>query len=204
MTSRSASPGSWLVFCVFFGPATPKETAAWIGVSQRDVKAALESLDVTSVDIEAHGQGFLLLSEDAPTLAAATGSEDFSFLSFQDNLLTVHGGPGLFTNADHHDLEVATWGGRSETAPLGSLKHLGVRTLLRGSELVGLWEFDPDTHDIATATFSPLAATDRERLDEQAADLGAFIRDQLGHGRSFNLDTDESMRRRVAAVAALS
>jgi len=191
-------------FLDFFAPATAKEIADWVGVAQGDVKASLAQLDVHAVSIEERAGNFLIPARDSDELTSSPECNDFRFLSFEDNLLTVHGGPGVLTDPQFHELLVATWGNRGKSASLGSLKHLGQRALLRGDELVGFWEFDPDQESVVTATFRPLASRERKVLEDEAAQLALFLHDELGHGRSFSLDTDDALRQRVATVRAMA
>ncbi|MEE8525780.1 MAG: hypothetical protein V3T72_17720 [Thermoanaerobaculia bacterium] len=72
-----------------------------------------------------------------------------------------------------------------------------------GEKLIGLWEYDPDEDEVVTATFEPLSADLRNALDADRDHLTAFFRDQLGHARSFSLDTDDKVRERAALVRGM-
>ena len=50
-----------------------------------------------------------------------------------------------------------------------------------------------------TGTFTRAAAHKKA-----AAELARFIRDELGHARSFSLDTDDAVRARAKAVRSMS
>jgi hypothetical protein len=50
------------------------------------------------------------------------------------------------------------------------------------------------------AAFSGLSDRAQEALRAAAADTHRFIRDELGHGRSFSLDTNESLAERAAML----
>ena len=187
-------------FLTLFGPATVKELSTWIGVSQRDAKAALAKLPVVSVAIEEHTRVAVLLERDLDALTEAQPpASTFSFLPFEDNLLTVHGGPGVLANPRHHDREVKVWG-RGKGSTLGDVRHLHQRPLLLGENLAGFWEFDPDAKEVITLPFDPLPAKSKKALAAEAERLGAFIRDEIGHARSFSLDTDDKLRERAAAL----
>ena len=191
-------------FLGFFGPVSVKEISTWVGIPQRDAKTALTDLDTVRVAVEDHAPEALLLAPDRPALEAAVpASQTFTFLPFEDNLLTVHGGPGPFTPPAYHGFGVERWGSTKQ-APLGETKHLGRRPLFRGEELVGFWDYDPDADEIVTGTFEPLAPKDRDRLQGACTDLGEFIRNELGHARSFSLDTEDGLRRRSAAIRAMA
>jgi DNA glycosylase AlkZ-like len=190
-------------FFEFFGPATVKELAAWVGVSQRDAKAAMAELPLTAVTIAGHAPEAWVLDDDLETLvAAAPAPAAFAFLSFADNLLSVHGGPGVHVDPAHHRQPVSAWGSSKPTT-LGEARHLGVRTLLLGEKVIGLWEVDSDAGEVVAATFEPLSGKLRRALDADRERLAGFFRDQLGHARSFSLDTDDKVRERAALIRGM-
>ncbi len=43
----------------------------------------------------------------------------------------------------------------------------------------------------------------RKAVEALAEDMATFLREDMGHARSFNLDTDDTIRERVAIVRAL-
>ena len=49
---------------------------------------------------------------------------------------------------------------------------------------------------------APFAGPAQAALDQEASALAAFLADDIGHGRSFSLDTDDALRERAAAVRA--
>jgi hypothetical protein len=67
-------------------------------------------------------------------------------------------------------------------------------------QLVGRWEFDPETGSIAWASFAP---PDRA-LEEAVRKMEAFIREHLGDARGFSLDSPKSRAPRIAALRKAS
>ncbi|MEM8963327.1 MAG: crosslink repair DNA glycosylase YcaQ family protein [Acidobacteriota bacterium] len=192
------------------GVATRKGLAAWAGIKQGDAKAVLERLPVVAVEIEAATEidgatdTYYLLAEreswlDRPPEVAGS----LAFVTFEDNLLALHDGPAFLTESRHHHVEVPKWG-RAKGSTLGDITHTLARTIVIDGAIGGFWEYDPDRQEVVTATLEPASATVVDRLGSAAADPGAFIRDQLGHGQSFSLDTDDGLRKRVAFVESLS
>ena len=53
------------------------------------------------------------------------------------------------------------------------------------------------------AVFEAVSKESKRRLDEQAAGVSTFLATELGHGRSFSLDTDDELRKRAAFVKTL-
>lgn len=190
-------------FFEFFGPATRRELATWVGISQRDAKAAMEKLPLVDVAVEGRPDVAFLLEDDLPGFTGdAPPERGFSFLSFEDNLLTVYGGPGVFAGEAHHGHPVKAWGS-SKPATLGEARHVAERPLFWGHRLVGFWEYDPDAAEVVAGTLEKLPGAARKGLAEEREGLTAFIRDELGHARSFSLDTDEKVRARAFAVRSL-
>lgn len=187
-------------FFEFFAPATVRELATWVGVPQRDAKAAMAELPLEPVEIEGRrGQAWVLAGDRESLAATAPPPGSYSFLPFEDNLLTVHGGPSALVDPAHHGLEVPRWGGSRPTT-LGEARHIGYRPLIAGEKVVGFWEYDPDAGEVVTATFEPLARGEQKALGEARERVAARVRDDLGHARSFSLDTDDALRRRAAQL----
>jgi hypothetical protein len=54
-----------------------------------------------------------------------------------------------------------------------------------------------------TALFDEVTAETQDRIDAAAAATGRFLADEIGHGRTFSLDTDDYLRQRVAWLRSL-
>jgi hypothetical protein len=185
---------------IFFhaaGIATQKDFAAWIGIAQRDAKTALERLGLLPVEVEGSSE-IHYLPEDRRGLLDEP-ADAVALLSFEDNLLHLHGGPAFLVDEAHHGAEVPSWGmGRPST--LGEVRHLSLRSFVADGRIAGFWEYDPDTREIVLRPFAPLPKKTQAKVEEAAADLSSFLAEDLGHGRSFSLDTDEELRKRTAKI----
>ncbi len=85
---------------------------------------------------------------------------------------------------------------------LGDAKHSQLRSVLAEGRLAGFWEYDPDPRAIAIGFLSGRQPGNlRKKAEAKAAQLAQWIADDLGHGRSFNLDTDKDLRERVRLPA---
>jgi hypothetical protein len=179
------------------GLATQKDFAGWIGIAQRDAKTAIERLGLLPVEVEGSGD-LHYLPEDRRGLLEESG-DAVALLSFEDNLIHLHSGPAFLVDEAHHGSPVPSWGmGRPST--LGEVKHLTLRSFVAEGKIAGFWEYDPDAREIVVRPFSLLSKRTRAKVDEAAADLGRFLTEDLGHGRSFSLDTDEELRKRSAKI----
>jgi hypothetical protein len=191
------------IFFSQMAPATAKDFAEWSGLSQREAKDALTRVPLVEVDVEGYAEDSLVLTSDLAELEGKLRqNEAVRFLSFEDNYLTIHGGPAKLTDPSKHGLKVEVWG-RTRGATLGDVKHLATRTLLVGDSLAGFWEYDPDASQVIWATFEPVTGKVRDEIVEAADELGRFLREEIGHARSFSLDTEDAMRERAEIVRSL-
>lgn len=195
-----------LVQCIlgFAGPLTVKELAAFVGVPQREVKAGLQACDAHEVTVQGWPVPGYVRGQDAGALAADDDGAGpvVHMLPANDNLGSIHGGPAPLVDPEHHGIEVKTWGGRGDATPLGSVNHLGMRPIVFGDRIIGIWEFDPDSGRVKYGTFGTPPGGSKTAMAAEATSVASFITG-LGHGRPFSLDTDESLRKRVAWIASL-
>ena len=186
------------------GLATVSDFAGWAGLSKRDATAAIGRAALVPVSIEglddlayAPEANLAGLKKKAPEATAV------SFLAFEDNIVALHGGPGMFVDAKFHDYEVPQWGGGGKTEGLGKAQHMSMRAMVGGNRIPGLWEYDPDDKKAVFACFDKPPAALRKRMDAVAEEVGTFLREDVGHGRSFSLDTDDELRKRVARLRTM-
>jgi hypothetical protein len=181
------------------GPVTVADFAAWSGLSQRDARAAVEKLSAVPVAVEGYSDEAFVLEQDLATLKEkAPATTSMSLLSF-DNYLSFHGGPALLTDPKHHGQATKQWG-NSKGSTLGAVTHNSMRTLFDGDRLVGFWEYDPSAEEIVFNTFDPLPPKRKRTAQELAASLSTFLKDDVGHARSFSLDTMEAVQERANLV----
>jgi len=184
-------------------PATLKDFAAWSGFSQKDARAAAERIGLVPIAVEGYADEAFVFEPDLPELReAARPAASISMLSFEDNYLVLHGGPGLVTDPKHHEYPIKVWG-QTKGTTLGDAKHISMRSLFDGDQLVGLWELDPDKGKVVFGTFEPTSPARKKVIAALADEMGKFLIEELGHGRSFTLDTEDAMRERAAEVKRL-
>jgi len=195
------------IFLRTTGVSTPRAFAAWSGIGQREAATAFAAIKASQVQVEhATEQHFILPDQHDMLLdgrAMAAASEAVAFLPFEDNLLALHGGALWMVDSRYHGIEVPTWGMPGK-APIGQAKHMMLRSIVAGGEVNGFWEYDPDTGRVETALLGDVGPQVSARVAAEAESLASFIRYEVGHGRSFSLDTDDELRRRAALVRSMA
>lgn len=184
----------------FFGAAglAPlDQLAEWSGLGKRDARSAAERIGVTDVAVEG-SEGYCCLQGASPVETVGV-----AFLPFQDNLIQLQGGPQALVAPAHWDVPVPTWGrGKGDT--LGTVKHMAYRTIMLDGELVGFWEFDPVSNAVVTFCFASGAAKAEAAIKAEADAVAGFILEDLGHGRSFSIDTEKDLARRAGEIERMA
>lgn len=190
-------------FLTVAGPATLKQLATWSGLSRRDATAAVTAAGAIPVAIDGlTGDSWLLAHDIDASRSAAVCEPTVALLPFEDNLITMHDGPAVHVDPAHHDLPVDSWGGTKKPVTLGTARHIGHRTIVAGDRVIGFWEYDIASDSVVCAPFAPATGTLKGALDAEKASISGFLRDDVGHARSFSLDTDAAVQRRASAIHA--
>lgn len=191
------------IFLAQVGPVTLDHFADWAGLGKGEAKTALAEVDATPISVEGYSEDALVLTSELDDVRKAPPVTGVALLTFADVLFTSHGGPGVLVPTAEASRHVAVWG-RSSTQALGQARHMFQRAFVVDGGVAGFWEFDPDSEKIVVGAFSPLAAKMKKLVAARAEELACFIATELGHARSFSLDTDDGVRERVKAVRAMA
>ena len=188
-------------FLDFAGPSTIGHIAAWSGRAQRDLKPALDQLGAKPVTVEGVGESWARTGDVGAAMRASDPS-GLALLGFEDNYLVNHGGLATVSDPKHHAIEVDIWGsGKPET--IGVAKHIQSRTIVLDGLIIGFWEVDPRTEGAIWHTFDPAVKPLAAKLDELTADAARFLLDDVGHAKTFTLDTMELVQERADRIADL-
>jgi hypothetical protein len=187
------------VFLAHAGPATLDELCWWSGSGKKVATLALAGLQ--PVEVEGWRREAWILPEQAEALQAATpaGPEEVAFISGYDAYVQVRANLGLLTDPGEHGRVLQEWSPGS--ARVSEAKSTDTRLVVEGGEVVGQWDWDPDALEVVWGTWRPRG---NPAIPLAAGRADAFLRDELGHGRSFALDSPARARERVAGLRGLS
>lgn len=188
-------------FLAFAGPVSLAEAADFLGGPQRDWRVAFDAVGAEPVAVEGRKAAHFRLPESASP-ESGPPPDRVSFLAFEDPLAVIHGGPAAFVDPRFHGLAARSWGPGPATT-LGAARHLATRCVLRGDRLVAFWEYDAPAGSVVVAPFDADDRATRAALREPAAALARFIAEEIGHARSFSLETDEDVQARVFALRSV-
>lgn len=182
------------------GLGTVADFADWAGLGRRQAAEVVSRLPLAEVQVEGTEQPWYGLAEELDRLEGA-GADGCGWIPFEDNLIALHGGPRLLVPPEHHHVTVPVWGS-SKMSTLGEARHMSFRSVVGEHGIVGFWEYDPD-EGVVWRLLSRTSAAFAERVAREAESLGRFIAEELGHARSYSLDTDADLRRRADHIRSL-
>jgi hypothetical protein len=196
------------IFFAHHAPASDREFAEWSGLTLGQVRAAIAALpELVPVTIPGHAEQAYAHAEDLRPAAPVGQDGAPHFLPFADNLLLIHGGLGALCDPAEHERKVPLWGGRGSSERIGDARHASLRAIVYGGQLVGFWELSPKSGRIAYFTFDSARGAGgpaADGLQRAALQTQRFLLDELGHGRSFSLDTDGALDSRAGLIEGMA
>jgi hypothetical protein len=187
-------------FLGFAAPATLAQLSAWSGRPQRELKAAIERLDVACVQVEGLGEAYVRPADLRPRPPAPRG---IALVAFEDNYL-VHHGLAAVTDPRHHAIEADIWGSDKGPEALGKANHVLSRSIVIDGLIAGFWEVNPRAAGAVWHTFDPAPKPLARELDERTADTARFLLDEIGHAKVFSLDTMDDVQMRADRIGNLA
>lgn len=177
-------------FFQWIGPATLKEFQEFAGLGVAATKAAVAPLGLVPV---AGGAPQLLLPEERERYEAYIPPDQpsLSLVSSLDSLALLRRDLGALL--DEADRERPIYTERGATTG-GSLADATCHLIIDRGQVIGLWEYDPTTSEIAWMSFGAAPAGLREVIDRTER----FAREELGDVRSFSLDSPASRAPKIA------
>lgn len=156
----------------WIGPATLAEFQGFSGLGVKAAKAAVEPLALVPLEL---GADFLMQPEDLDALKSFKPPKDPQYA-------LVSGLDGIFL--------------LRRDAKSGTVKDLPSHAILDRGRLIGLWEFDPRTNQIAWQSF----VKKTKPLEQAVLRMEQYVHSQLGDARSFSLDSPKSRIPRIEAL----
>jgi hypothetical protein len=176
----------------WIGPATLTEFRWFSALSVKDSKAAMERLELVSID----GDRMMLGADREEFQAFKIPKEPhYVLVSSLDGIsLLRRDVKGLLEPGDRDRRFV----GNNDAVSLGSLADLPSHAIFDRGRLIGVWEYDTAAETIVWAAFIP---RNRE-LEKAVARTEEYVRTELGDARSFSLDSPKSRVPRIEALRA--
>ena len=175
-------------------PASLAEFRWFSGLGVRASKAAVEPLGLVPLG-EDHDDARLLFPQQTEAIhdIPISSHPNYQLVSSLDALFLLRRNVQSLLDENHRNQNVLVGNAYHE---VGGLTDLPNHAIVDRGRLVGLWEYDVETHSIAWMSFQG-----RNEALMQAVDrTEAFIHAQLGDARSFSLD---SPKRRAPRIKAL-
>jgi hypothetical protein len=201
LSQEEAENGLARRFFDWAAPATLKEFAWWVGISQRDARNIIERIGLIQVSIEGWAKEAWIPDRQTDELNAARAKKsdtDFTLLPFRDNYLYFRRGIGVLLDKADRATEVLDWMRRP--ALLGELDSLHHNAIIRGGRLAGYWEYDPKDDDVVWRACGRLSADDQREIKSKVADVRNFIRSQLGDVAFYAFDSGKNRRERIDSL----
>jgi hypothetical protein len=166
----------------WIGPAAFTEFQWFSGLSGKAAKAAVEPLNLATLD------KYLIFPEDLDAFEAfqVPKSPQYVFVSSLDSITALR-----------RNLESLAGEGVLSKAGVADAPH---HLILDRGRLVGYWDYDTAGEEIVWKSFYSATGGMGKTVNLALKQTNAYIRQELGDARSFSLDSPQS---RVARLAAL-
>ena len=180
----------------------------WSGLGKRAARAAIAELELVELTGEAndhaleHAQPMLAPHATLERATERSRAKPVTLLGLQDLYLVVHGGPGWVCPAAHLELEIPRWGPMRGGA-IRTTQHPHLRAVLVAGELAGFWDVDASMSEQHIAWLDAPAKAVAKQAELQVAALREFMASELGHAKTFSIDSDKRIDARFGLVQDL-
>jgi hypothetical protein len=183
-------------FFSWIGPATIAQFAGFLAISGRAAKAVIDGLPLVPIE---PGSDLLILESDLDSYQSFKASTDpqVRLIGGMDNLF--HLPKDVAAYVDEKDLKRSQVGEKGLTQ-IGLVQELLNNAIVDRGRIIGLWEYDADRAEIAWYSFVPTF----EELRKAVSETEEFVRDQLGDGRTFSLDSPQSRRPKIEGLRSMT
>lgn len=176
------------------GPATIDEMAEWAALTKGAIRKALASLSAEPISLHGWTDGAWLLPDDVRKWKTlAVDDNRVVFLPYRDPFVSVRRPPAVLVRRD----TVPVLNAKLRPVGIRDANGLNHHAIVAGGELVGVWEYDPETQRVITRVWNPDKAL-RARVAEAATQTERFIRQQLGDAKLSAVDPPARRATRIA------
>ncbi len=176
------------------GPAAVDEMAEWAALTKGAVRSALTSLGAEPISVDGWaGIAWLLPDDVRKWKTFAADDNRVVFLPYRDPFVSVRRPPALLARRG----TVPVLNAKLQRVGIREVNGLNHHAIVAGGELVGVWEYDPETQSVVTRVWNtdrPL----RTRVADAAAETERFVRQQLGDARLSAVDPPARRATRIA------
>jgi hypothetical protein len=180
----------------WIGPATAAEFQAFAALGVKAAQAAIEPLKLRPLE---KGDERLMLPDRLEEQQAfkAPKEPQYALLSRADGILLLRRDVKSLLASEN--LKKSAINEKAQPVEVGGPMDLPNHAILDRGQLVGLWEYDPESQSIAWTSFIRSNA----ELEKAVRRTEEYIRTDLGDARSFSLDSPKSRAPRIQALRKL-
>jgi hypothetical protein len=182
------------------GPATIDELCWWGTLPKGAVRTALQSLGAESVAVPGWAEHAWLPADDAIRWRQSKGDEGdrVVLLPYRDPFVLGRRPPAILTRMP----EATVLDDKLKRVPVNAIDALRHHVILRGSDVIGVWEYDPESEAVVARIWKKGDPQLRRRVADAAGETSQFIRQQLGDLKLSAVDPPARRARRIAFCAS--
>lgn len=182
------------LFLSRYGPATAGEIADWAALTKGRVRRALTILEAEPVQIDGWVESGWLLSSDVNEWNGfRDGDRHVVLLAYRDPFVSLRRPQSVLTDR----IDAPVLNAQQRRVTIGDVAVLHNHVVVAGGELVGVWEYDPDTRRVVTRLWKKDKKL-RADVAEAARKTERFIREQLGDAKLSAVDPPARRAKRIA------
>jgi hypothetical protein len=164
-------------------PARIRDFAWWAGINVTEAMKGVAEVKPKLVPIAIEGtkDEYLISESDIDPLYSTTAQESVNLIPYRDTFLKGQREiVDRFLRREHADKPFSRWKGKLINDPLA--------TIVRDGQVIGVWEWNESSEKVDLLLFENTPKPIEKIIHKRAADLAAFIRQNLGEIRLQGLD----------------
>jgi Winged helix DNA-binding domain len=176
------------------GPATVDEIVEWAGLTKGSIREALVSLGAERLTLGGWTDDAWLLPDEVRAWNTFTADDKrVVLLPYRDPFVSVRRPPSVLARRD----TARVLNAKLKPVAIRDLAGFNHHAIVSGGELVGVWEYDPQTERIVTRVWDTDKAL-RTRVADAATATERFVRQQLADAKLSAVDPQARRATRIA------